>query len=345
MSVRHAPESVVADGEVWRIARVWPGDPAPLEAHRDGRVSGGHLLADGTVRLMAPNDDAKLPALDALARRGRVISHRPGKRAVVRLESTFAKAVRHGRGGSVADAHERAATVLSRGFVVPELAARSADAVELTAIPGRTLHEVGADPATSREAWRSAWRAWRAAWVETLRTGENDRFALHAASDEARILREWADRATEHIGTTGRWSLRDVADRLVRGLERAPTSPARFAHRDLHDKQLLWDDERGIGIIDLDTCARADPALDLGNLQAHAELAVAQGRWTAERGDIAAEEIAAAASELGVRERAVDVWRRAARFRVACVHLLRPPGRRVAHRDLFRMMVEESNDA
>jgi len=345
MSARHAPESVVADGEVWWIARVWPGDPAPLEAHRGRCVRGGHLLSDGTIRLLAPHDDAKLPALGALARRGRVISHRPGKRAVVRLDETFAKAVRSGRGGSVADAHHRAAAVLSRGFAVPEIASGTSDAVELTAIPGRTLHEFGADPATSRDAWLAAWRAWRTAWVETIPSGDGEGLAFHDAGDEARILREWADRATEAIGASGRWTLRDIAGRLVRGVERAPSSPARFAHRDLHDKQLLWDDQRGIGIIDLDTCARADPALDLGNLLAHVELAVAQGRWAPERADIAAVEIAGAASELGIAATAVDAWRRAARFRVACVHLLRPPGRRVAHRELVRMLVEESSDA
>ena len=345
MSTRYAPESVLVEGEVWRIARVWPGAPAPLEAHQGARVSGGHLLPDGTVRLLSPHDDAKLPALGALAQRGRVISHRPGKRAVVRLEYAFAKAVRSGRGGSVADAHRRAAAVLSRGFSVPEIASESGDAIELTAIPGRTLHDLGADPATSAHEWRTAWRAWRAAWVEALQAGEGEGFPLHDAGDEARILREWADRATETIGATGRWSLRDIADRLVRGLERAPASPARFAHRDLHDKQLIWHDERGIGIIDLDTCARADPALDLGNLLAHAELAVAQGRWAPERADIAADEILRAASDLGIDAAAVGAWRRAARFRVACVHLLRPPGRRVAHRELFRMMVEESRDA
>src|SRR5699024_8670542 len=69
MSTRYAPESVLVEGEVWRIARVWPGAPAPLEAHQGARVSGGHLLPDGTVRLLSPQDDAKLPALGALAQR------------------------------------------------------------------------------------------------------------------------------------------------------------------------------------------------------------------------------------------------------------------------------------
>lgn len=345
MTGRTAPSTVVIGDDVWHITRVWPGDPTPLEAHLGGDVHGGYVRSDGTVHLIEPEHDSKLPALGALARRGSLVSHRPGKRAVVRLETTFAKAVRRGRGTSVTGAHEQGAAAFGRGFHVPDIASSSDDAVELTAVPGRTLDDLGADPATPDRAWRAAWRAWRAAWVEVVAEGEIDGLPPHTVSDEARILREWAGHAMERIGAGSERLLRDVADRLADDLERAVSNPERVAHRDLHDKQLLWDGEHGVGLIDLDTCARADPALDLGNLLAHVELAESQGRWMPDRAHAAASEIGRAAEDLGVGADSLDAWRRAARFRIACVHVLRPPGREAAHRDLFRMMVEESPHA
>lgn len=345
MTGRAAPSTVVIGDDVWHVTRVWPGDPTPLEARLGDRVRGGHVRSDGTVHLMEPEQDAKLPALGEFARRGRLVSHRPGKRAVVRLEATYAKVVRRGRGSSVADAHERGAAAFGRHFHVPEIATQSGDAVELTAVPGRTLGDLGADPTTSDRAWSAAWRSWREAWVESVSGGDVVGRATHTVSDEARIIREWAQRAEERIGAGSGRLLRGVSDRLVEGLERVASNPERLAHRDLHDKQLLWDHAYGIALIDLDTCARADPALDLGNLLAHAELAGDQGRWTPARVRAAASEIGAAAEDLGIGADSVDVWRRAARFRISCVHLLRPPGREAAHRDLFRMMVEESPHA
>ncbi|MGO1929303.1 phosphotransferase [Microbacterium gubbeenense] len=342
---RAAPTTAVVADEVWHITRVWPGDPTPLEARLGDEVRGGRLRSDGTVELLDPDDDAKLPALGALAHRGELVSHRPGKRAVVRLDETFAKAVRRGRAGGVADAHERGAAAFGHAFAVPEIAARQGDAIELTIVPGRTLDALGADPATPDGAWRAAWRSWREAWTSSVAGGELDGLAPHTVGDEARILREWADHAALRIGAGSAQLLREAAERLIQGLERAVPNPERIAHRDLHDKQLLWDDDRGIGLIDLDTCARADPALDLGNLLAHAELAESQGRWTPDRARAAAAEIASAADELGVDADSVEAWRRAARFRIACVHVLRPPGREAAHRDLFRMMVEDSRNA
>ncbi|MGI6877496.1 hypothetical protein [Microbacterium sp. gxy059] len=346
--IPEAPAVVVIGGAAWMIARVWPGDPAPFEARRGGEIRGGLLRADGTAEMLAPGEDPALPALGALARRGTIVSHRPGRRAVVRLAEGkgYAKALRRGRGEAAADAHERGADAFSGGFAVPRLLARGADAIEIEAIPGRTLHELGGDRDLSEEQWRAAWRAWREAWVSSVADADASALPPHDAQDEARILSEWAERAAERARDDREADLLRTAAGRLAGRVVAGAGPARAAaHRDLHDKQLLWDPEHGIGVIDLDTCARADPALDLGNLLAHVEFAVVQGAWPRRRARLARGEIASAARALDVGPERLDAWRRAARFRIASVHLLRPPGRDAARRDLLRLCLEETGDA
>jgi hypothetical protein len=64
------------------------------------------------------------------------------------------------------------------------------------------------------------------------------------------------------------------------GLAGAPAAPL---HRDLHDGQVLIAADGGIGVLDFDTLAAGDPALDLANLLVHFELRSAQGACTPSR--------------------------------------------------------------
>src|SRR5699024_2461295 len=71
-------------------------------------------------------------------------------------------------------------------------------------------------------------------------------------------------------------------ERVARRLE-AQAGPSRLVptHRDLHDKQLLWDGA-ALGVLDLDTACLAAPELDPANLAVHADLRAAQGLWSRE---------------------------------------------------------------
>ncbi len=53
-------------------------------------------------------------------------------------------------------------------------------------------------------------------------------------------------------------------------------------HNDFYAAQVLWDGET-VGILDLDQCARGDPARDLGNFVAHLECDVSRGALAPER--------------------------------------------------------------
>jgi hypothetical protein len=363
MSARAVQDTVVVDGETWTVERVWPpkrpGGRAPLEARsthgtpsadgvRSGHdVRGGHAEPDGEITLSPRHEDPALPAFAALARRGRVVSHRPGKRAVVRLDEGYAKAVRRGRAAKVSAAHERGAP-FSAGFLIPEpidvADVAGEHAVGLSVVPGRTLQELGGDGAVPDAEWRRAWAGWRAAWVTAVRDADVSSLPRHGVADEARVLREWASYASEFADPPIGRALAGTAERIAQRLGATAGGPESLAHRDLHDKQVLWHPERGSGLIDLDTCARADAGLDLGNLAAHVGLALLRGSWSRRRARVAHAEIARAAKELGVTGERLAAWREASRFRIACVHLLRPPGRAAARRELVRLTMEGEPD-
>ncbi|MEZ5912478.1 MAG: phosphotransferase [Paracoccaceae bacterium] len=92
-------------------------------------------------------------------------------------------------------------------------------------------------------------------------------------------------------------------------------SPCRlFAHRDLHEKQIVLTGGLA-GILDFDTLSLGDPALDIGNLQAHLFLA---GLHT-DRSS-AAFEWALMIAMPGLSVGRVRIWRRAALLRLAMIY-------------------------
>ena len=99
-------------------------------------------------------------------------------------------------------------------------------------------------------------------------------------------------------------------------------------HRDLHDKQLLWDGT-ALGVLDLDTACVADPALDPANLAVHADLRRVQGVWSppaAHAVELSAEAVARVA---GVDDARWGTAQLATVVRLACVYAFRPAWRDV----------------
>ncbi|WP_431473172.1 hypothetical protein [Ornithinimicrobium sp. W1665] len=100
-------------------------------------------------------------------------------------------------------------------------------------------------------------------------------------------------------------------------------------HRDLHDKQLLWDGPaRGgprLGVLDLDTVCLADPVLDPVNLAVHADLRRAQGLWAPASSEVVVGAVGEVLGELG--HDGVAASRRAELatvVRLVCVYAFRP---------------------
>ncbi len=118
-----------------------------------------------------------------------------------------------------------------------------------------------------------------------------------------------------------RSALADVQSRLA-GL--VPPTSSSLIHRDLHDKQILVDDDGVVGLLDLDTLAIGDPALDVANLLAHLELRVLQGQGSLDGARVAADAFLEGyrpAPELMER---VVTYVATSRLRLACVYAFRP---------------------
>ncbi|WP_147899848.1 phosphotransferase family protein [Serinicoccus profundi] len=141
------------------------------------------------------------------------------------------------------------------------------------------------------------------------------------------MLRTWSER----VGALGLLTGTGWSERLeatAAELDRSPAVDLVVAHRDLHDGQLLWDGQR-IGVIDLDTVCRAEPALDLANLAVHAALRQAQGVWTIAAADVVREAVAEAARAGKVPQARLGLARRATVARLVAVYSLRPRWRDV----------------
>ncbi|TFD67053.1 phosphotransferase [Cryobacterium sp. Hb1] len=323
------PPSADDDGTTWQIERAWPdrhsGATFEARAGHDGQVRGGRWTPSSGAVLGRFGHDDQLPDLAATARSGWIVVHRPGRRAVVRSAdgSNYAKVFRPGRAAAAVAAMQNVEGLAS-AFLQPRIVAVTRDVVTCTTVPGRSLHDLGADPAAGLE-WGRAWHAWRGAWVDSIGSAPADpSLPAHDAFAEAAIVRSWAAKLTNFNPSPASSRLVQVADRVAAGLVAGTTDALRPAHRDLHDKQILWDSTHGSGLIDFDTAANAEPALDLGNLRAHLALRERQGLLSSERHTHAARLIDSVADELHVAPERVNAYEAAAWFRLGCLYAFRP---------------------
>lgn len=153
--------------------------------------------------------------------------------------------------------------------------------------------------------------------LTAVRSVQADGLREHRLADELAVVRKLADRAAVVDA--------ELADdlRAAAGGFDDKTGPLVFAHRDLHDKQVLCDGPH-LGLIDWDLAALAPLALDPGNFLAHLTLRVLQGRVPPERAEATR---AAFLEGLGPdTEAARDLhrWMSVAMLRLVGVYALRP---------------------
>ena len=137
--------------------------------------------------------------------------------------------------------------------------------------PGFSLHHL----------WTTG--VWMPAHLEVLRSALTwlgsspapESLPCHQVADEISILRtrlEVFQRVLKRPHTEAEPLVTSAIERLL-DLDEVEMS---LAHRDLHDKQMIVS-ASGTSLIDLDLLARADPALDSGNIIAHCRLRALQG--------------------------------------------------------------------
>jgi hypothetical protein len=74
----------------------------------------------------------------------------------------------------------------------------------------------------------------------------------------------------------------------------------------------------------VDTACWGDPALDLGNLRAHARWRELQGLWSAAHAEELRDQIDRTAHLAGISRAAVTTYERSTLARLTCVYALRP---------------------
>lgn len=359
------------NGHVLKVHRAWPRDGGRLifEAAEvgSGRIRAGSIDAAGFARITPYGEDPVLRGLTPAAADGELLVHRYKRRAVVRSDERYTKFVAPGKAAAVAAAHHAVATCLAgAGLTVPDVVATDSNSVTVSAVPGVSLHDLGqqvsAVPSVSlhdpgqqigpavMDQWTQAWQLWSLRWPRfaTAPGPGGDFFPPHSARDEAQTVSRWVDQvlSVDALGVAPD-RLRKARGRVLRMLAE-DTAPGVLAHRDLHDKQLLFNaGTHAIGLIDCDTLAVAEPALDLANLSVHLDFRVAQGVLMEDAASIGKHYIADAAGSMGVPVGRLQAYAAATALRLACIYAFRPPYRQVAGRwfDRLELSLETGLDA
>lgn len=311
------------------VAGQWFADPARLHTVAAGTRGDLDVLEKEQVLLQRGGADRRLPALHALvgAPGAALLVHRPERRAVVRLPAgdaiIYAKVVRPERAVELAERSARATRQTRSGaFRTPAL--RSLDHTHgilvLEELSGRSLFALGATPQAAT-AWTAAGTA-----LARLHDGELEDVPTHLAADEADLTQRWLSRAAA-------FGLLPLVDstRALSPLREDRTAPVGLLHRDLHDKQLIHRPGTPIGVLDTDTLAAGERALDIANLLVHLELRVRQRRLPADTAATARRRFLAAYRPDDETRRRLPAYATAARLRLAAVYAFRPPWHHLAH--------------
>ncbi|QTG80910.1 hypothetical protein [Arthrobacter crystallopoietes] len=330
------------------VRRAWPksGRRLTFEAvDQYGRLRAGMIDDGGKVIVAGFRTDPALPGLGEAG--GKLLVHRYKRRAVLRSEdgASYTKLLASGKAAMVAGQSALMHKAGSRaGFAVPEVVGCEPNRVVSAALAGTSLHELGS--ADTVGAWDRAWQLWAERWPSLVRDATRvHELPLHDGAAEASTVRKWV----AHLLDFGALdadpaAVRSLADEVCGALsEGSGHGEAGLAHRDLHDKQLLYcADAASLGLLDFDTAALAEPALDLANLAVHLRLRADQGTATAEARKTAEAAVDAAAADLSVPARRLHLYTVATQLRLVCVYAFRPQWQHLAQSWLDSLLVSQT---
>lgn len=282
-------------------------------------VGGGHVL------LQLGGADRKLTGLAPLLARPRatLVVHRPERRAVVRLddgaEPRFAKVVVPGRAAELAG--QLAALQLSVGGRLRIPLLRELDlergVVVMSALPGRPLYALLDEPCLP-----ALFAAGGAALRMLHESPAPEDTAAHTAADEQAVVAHWLERVGEFAPVTQ--PALAAHRHCVSAPLAAETTPPVLLHRDFYDKQVIAAGDGSVGLLDFDTLATGEAALDLANALVHLELRGIQRQWPASHARRAAAGLLSGYGPDSATMRRLPAYADAARLRLACVYTLRP---------------------
>lgn len=309
------------------VAAQWFADPHRLRAVAATTPGDIEILESAGVLLQRGGADRRLAALRPLvaAQGAALVVHRPERRAVVRHtdggETTYVKVMRPGRTGELIRHAALVAAQASGAFRTPRPCAcdDGRGIIVWDELTGRSLFTLGA-ASEAAEGWQSAGRA-----LARLHDGAVPGLQTHRARDEAALVQRWLSQAAAF----GLLPDVDTAQSLAPLLD-DPPAPLGLLHRDLHDKQLVHQPGTPIGLLDVDTLAVGERALDLANLLVHVELRARQSRLGTAAARTACEAFLQAYRPDASTRRRLDAYAVASRLRLAAVYAFRPRWRAVA---------------
>ncbi len=315
------PAAGLARGREWlRVQRRNSGDWLFLAP--DG-AAGWYGTDPACRRLvpLSPLDDGRLPGLhEALGprrrngARHRLLAWRVGRRAVLASSdgerSWITKVYRRDR--SLLERWTLPATNPDTQWRTPAVLRYDAGTrtIRLERVEGRSLNErwlAGEGRPEDGDRIADLLR-----WIGT--TTLPRRFPRYGVGDEVRLLESRLEAFHATLENPSP-AAAPLVRRVCAALRSLPDEPARFCHRDLHDKQILLDGAKG-SLIDLDLAAAGPPGLDAGNLLAHLRLRALQGARVPWR------EIALRVAAVAGPER-VHVWTASALLRLALIYARR----------------------
>lgn len=311
---------VDADGRA--TAGQWFADPEQLRAVAAATGSPSLAVPADGVLLQPAGVDRRLLALAALLTRpgAQLLAHRPERRAVVRQPGpAYAKVVRPGRAAAVRLAAERTAALSWGPVRMPSVSYHddTRGLLGLTALPGPSVLDVGR--AAAPDLLRATWTAVGLA-VGALHDGPRIGVPAHDAAAEVGVVSGWLRLAAAY----GVLPATPAVDRLAGVLAGGEPGPLGLLHRDLHDKQLLVCEPAVIGMLDVDTLAVGERALDLGNLLAHLRLRTLQGELAPAAAGTARAALLVAVDPAPATVRRLAGYEVAALLRLAAVYAFRP---------------------
>ena len=284
------------------------------------------VTSDGGPILLQPRGaDRRLVGLRALLARpgSTLLSHRPERRAVVRLEGSpgqrFAKDVRPSRVRAVSNVARDLSVSPDRPFTVPEVIEvdERQGVVIYSALAGIGLHALFCDRERLVPAARATGEALR--WLhDKARRPER----THDAQAEIGVLQKWLSRVEAFAPTRCR-RLHDAAAKVFQELE-VDSCGLTMIHRDFYEKQVVIGSNGQVGILDFDTAAVGEPALDVANIFAHLELRVLQGRCSLSSASHATDALLEGYDPRSEVVARLPAYRDASRLRLACIYAFRP---------------------
>ncbi|MFO7634913.1 MAG: aminoglycoside phosphotransferase family protein, partial [Caldilinea sp.] len=189
--------------------------------------------------------------------------------------------------------------------------------VVMSALPGRPLYALLDEPILP-ELLVASGRALRILHDSALPAS----VAVHDARSEQSVIHRWLARVSEfapHLAPI----LTQRAKSVLATLD-APEGGTVLLHRDFYDKQIVVDEDGSIGVLDFDTMAAGEAALDVANALVHLHLRAVQRDWSTEHLFRACQSFLDGYAADDAILRRLPTYADATRLRLACVYAMRP---------------------